>query len=317
MTSARATAFWACWASSMVSSFFAFSAVRSSVASAMAASNSAISSVSLATSEANLAMEVSSWSFSAWRVSTCAVFSFRVCSLVDNSESHQLLCSASSEASSISRVMRSLIICLTLPNGSASTRVASMDSTRLPVLPAWRRKKSATRFWACGACTLERKAARECPPPRVCASVGRCFSAYPLTVSPRMISMAFSMATISSARSCCFSSKDSDFSAHSTLVSANSFSSDTLTSARETACLVSSAALPCLSDMRADLVPMLSFAFSIEAVRSWRTMSKACCAFISSFSTSPFFETNSSKSLFSISTMPPDWNSYAFASGAS
>mmetsp|Transcript_45730 Transcript_45730/g.118683 ORF Transcript_45730/g.118683 Transcript_45730/m.118683 type:complete len:234 (+) Transcript_45730:716-1417(+) len=176
----------------------------------MALSSSAICSVSEATSEANLAMELSSWSFSAWRASTCAVFSFRVCSLVDSSVSHQLLCSASSEASSISRVISSLIICLTFPKGSASTRVASMDSTLLPVLPACWRRKSTTRFWA-GACASERRAASECPPTWVCASVGRCFSAYPLTVSPWMISIAFSMATSSSARSCWRDSKSRAF----------------------------------------------------------------------------------------------------------
>mmetsp|Transcript_10618 Transcript_10618/g.29595 ORF Transcript_10618/g.29595 Transcript_10618/m.29595 type:complete len:289 (-) Transcript_10618:477-1343(-) len=288
----------------MVSSFFAFSAVRSSVASAMALSSSAISSVSLATSEANLAMEASSWSFSAWRVSTCAVFSFRVCSLVDSSVSHQLLCSASSEASSISRVISSLIICLTFPKGSASTRVASMDSTRLPVLPAWRRKKSATRFWACGACTLERKAARECPPPRVCASVGRCFSAYPLTVSPWMISIAFSMATSSSARSCWRDSNWSAFAAQVACRLARYF----LSSSR--VAIVSSisacaAAASSRSLARAGTITLRrSLALPIWAVRSLMRMSNSSAFVLSWFSMLVRSPWNLSRSFSSISMIP-------------
>mmetsp|Transcript_127120 Transcript_127120/g.345102 ORF Transcript_127120/g.345102 Transcript_127120/m.345102 type:complete len:295 (+) Transcript_127120:251-1135(+) len=294
----------------MVSSFFAFSAVRSSVASAMAASNSAISSVSLATSEANLAMEVSSWSFSAWRVSTCAVFSFRVCSLVDNSESHQLLCSASSEASSISRVMRSLIICLTLPNGSASTRVASMDSTLLPVLLAWRRRNSTRRFCACGAKASERRAARECPPAVwVCTRVGRCFSAYPVTVSPLIISMAFSMATSSSARSCWRDSNWSAFAAQVACRLARYF----LSSSR--VAIVSSmsacaAAASCRSFARAGTITLRRWwALLIWAVRSWMRMSYSCALVLSRFSTLVRSPWNLSRSFSSISMMPWAWNS--------
>mmetsp|Transcript_127121 Transcript_127121/g.345108 ORF Transcript_127121/g.345108 Transcript_127121/m.345108 type:complete len:293 (+) Transcript_127121:251-1129(+) len=292
----------------MVSSFFAFSAVRSSVASAMAASNSAISSVSLATSEANLAMELSSWSFSAWRASTCAVFSFRVCSLVDSSVSHQLLCSASSEASSISRVISSLIICLTFPKGSASTRVASMDSTLLPVLPACWRRKSTTRFWA-GACASERRAASECPPTWVCASVGRCFSAYPVTVSPLIISMAFSMATSSSARSCWRDSNWSAFAAQVACRLARYF----LSSSR--VAIVSSisacaAAASSRSLARAGTITLRrSLALPIWAVRSLMRMSNSSAFVLSWFSMLVRSPWNLSRSFSSISMMPWAWNS--------
>mmetsp|Transcript_96226 Transcript_96226/g.254123 ORF Transcript_96226/g.254123 Transcript_96226/m.254123 type:complete len:289 (+) Transcript_96226:663-1529(+) len=66
-------------------------------------------------------MDAWSSSISACRVSTAAVFSLRVCSLVDSSVSHQPLCSASALASSIRRTIRSLISFLTFAKGSSAS----------------------------------------------------------------------------------------------------------------------------------------------------------------------------------------------------
>merc|ERR1719343_108375 len=57
-------------------------------------------------------------------------------------------------------------------------------------------------------------------------------------------------------------------------------------------------------------------AFSIVSVRSCCTMLEACAEFASSFWQSANFVRNSSRNFLSTATMPPDWNSYAFASGA-
>mmetsp|Transcript_61557 Transcript_61557/g.173892 ORF Transcript_61557/g.173892 Transcript_61557/m.173892 type:complete len:259 (-) Transcript_61557:819-1595(-) len=185
----------------MVCSLVAFSSWRSSVAFAMAASKSATAWLNTLMSSVSFEIEASSWSISAWRVSTASVFSLRVCSFVDNSVSHQPLCSASSLASSIKRTMRSLIIFLTRSNGSEETRVAKLS--RMGLESSWLLfcKYSTTR--AC-APRCERPMNTETRavalPLLLCAKDGKYVSALPFTAEPEMISMALLMASSSSAR---------------------------------------------------------------------------------------------------------------------
>mmetsp|Transcript_75358 Transcript_75358/g.190586 ORF Transcript_75358/g.190586 Transcript_75358/m.190586 type:complete len:255 (-) Transcript_75358:774-1538(-) len=206
----------------MVCSFFVFSSWRSLVASAMAVSNSATALVSSEMSSVSLAIDDSNSSISACNVSTASVFSFRVCSFVESSVSHQPLCSASSFASSMRRTMRSLIIFFALAKGSSATRTASAESTRLLRCRPWTRRNSATRCWGTSAAE-DRNCAKE--DPAFCAKDGKYFSAFPLTASLDKISMAFWIASISSARNCCRDSKSEAFCWQVAVKSARYFSS--------------------------------------------------------------------------------------------
>mmetsp|Transcript_24589 Transcript_24589/g.75971 ORF Transcript_24589/g.75971 Transcript_24589/m.75971 type:complete len:252 (+) Transcript_24589:500-1255(+) len=215
---ACATADCASCESLTVCSFVAFSSCRIFVASAMAASRLATPWLSSAMSSPSLAMEDSSSSTSAWSVSTASLFSLRVCSFVASSVSHQPLCSASSFASSTRRTRRSLIIFLTLRKGSAATRPASAESTRLLSSLALTRRYSAARVWVWPA-RSDRRAAREVFVPfalraRVCVSAGKCFSALPDTALLLIILSASLIALISSMRSFCLVWKSVAFCSH-------------------------------------------------------------------------------------------------------
>mmetsp|Transcript_34132 Transcript_34132/g.79169 ORF Transcript_34132/g.79169 Transcript_34132/m.79169 type:complete len:242 (-) Transcript_34132:33-758(-) len=206
----------------MVCSFVAFSSWRILVASDMAASKLATALVNSLISSVNFEIEASNWSISACNVSTASVFSFRVCSFVESSVSHQPLCSASSFASSIKRTIKSLIIFFTFENGSSATRTARAESTRLFKFSALDLKNSATR--SCGAFD---RPERSCASATAlfCISAGKCFSALPLTASLDKISMAFSIAWISSARNCCLDSKSEAFCSQVAVKSERYFSS--------------------------------------------------------------------------------------------
>mmetsp|Transcript_93718 Transcript_93718/g.293169 ORF Transcript_93718/g.293169 Transcript_93718/m.293169 type:complete len:226 (+) Transcript_93718:765-1442(+) len=190
----------------------------------MALSRSATACVSSATSSVSLAIDASSWSISACRVSTASVFSFRVCSFVASSVSHQPLCSASSFASSIKRTRRSLIIFLTLRNGSSATRPASAESTRLSNCLAILLRYEA----ACTCAWPWRSARRAASALPFWSMLGRYLSALPVTAALERISIALLMASISSARSCWRDSKSEAFCSHVAVRSDRYFSSASL-----------------------------------------------------------------------------------------
>mmetsp|Transcript_92272 Transcript_92272/g.266311 ORF Transcript_92272/g.266311 Transcript_92272/m.266311 type:complete len:291 (+) Transcript_92272:622-1494(+) len=290
----------------MVCSFVAFSVWRFFVASAIAESNSATAFVSSLMSSVNFEIDASNWSISACKVSTASVFSFRVCSFVESSVSHQPLCSASSFASSMRRTMRSLIIFFTFANGSSATRTASAESTRLFNLSPLARKNSATR--SCGSLDL---LARNCASaePFFCAKDGKYFSELPFTALLDKISTAFSIASISSARSCCLDSKSDAFCSQVATKSERYFSSASLV-------VVVSLKSPSASALACNFFAFVSafsprsvVACSICAVKSCTNMSKACLLFISAFSKAVRSSTNLSWSFSNISMMPWDLNS--------
>mmetsp|Transcript_97642 Transcript_97642/g.193343 ORF Transcript_97642/g.193343 Transcript_97642/m.193343 type:complete len:249 (+) Transcript_97642:641-1387(+) len=205
----------------MVSSLVAFSSRRIAVAFAIAASSAATASVKSTISSVSFAMEASNASISACSVSTASVFSFLVCSFVDSSVSHHPLCSASSFASSINLVIKSLIIFFTLRKGSAVMRLAKAERTLLLSSFALLCKKSCT--WACTLlCESSLKAASDLP---VCTNVGRYLSALPLTALLEIISMAFAIASNSSVRSCCRDAKSLAFCSQVAVKSARYFTS--------------------------------------------------------------------------------------------
>mmetsp|Transcript_112508 Transcript_112508/g.206474 ORF Transcript_112508/g.206474 Transcript_112508/m.206474 type:complete len:200 (+) Transcript_112508:694-1293(+) len=178
-------------------------------------------------SSVSWAIDAVNSSISAVNVSTCDVFSFRVCSFVVSSVSHQPLCSASSLASSISRTMRSLIIFFTLTKGSSATREAKANSRRLLRRFAW-----ACRYCATRICVFVAEDARSCAstgPCFFCKRLGRYLSALPATAALLMISMAFVIVTISSARNFWRDAKDDAFSEQVAVKSARYASSAFLT----------------------------------------------------------------------------------------
>mmetsp|Transcript_89121 Transcript_89121/g.174392 ORF Transcript_89121/g.174392 Transcript_89121/m.174392 type:complete len:259 (-) Transcript_89121:574-1350(-) len=257
-------------------------------------------------SSVSFAIEASSSSISAWSISTASVFSLRVCSLVDSSVSHQPLCSASSFASSIKRTMRSLIIFFTFAKGSSATRTARAERTRLFKLSPLARRNSATR--SCGAIALPAlNCAKAAPLP--CTNDGRYFSAFPFTALLDKISIAFSMASISSARSCCRDSKSDAFCSHVAVSSDRYFSSATFV-------VVVSCRSPSASALACNFLAFVSafsprsvVACSVCAVRSWMSISCACLLFISAFSKAVRSSTNLSWSFSNTSMMPWDLNS--------
>mmetsp|Transcript_29540 Transcript_29540/g.84862 ORF Transcript_29540/g.84862 Transcript_29540/m.84862 type:complete len:258 (-) Transcript_29540:730-1503(-) len=256
-------------------------------------------------SSVSLAMDASSWSISACRVSTASVFSFRVCSLVESSVSHQPLCSASSLASSMRRVRRSLIIFFTLRKGSSATRPASIERTRLLRSRARACRYEAALDWT----SLRRSALRAASDAACCAREGRCLSALPDTASLEMISMALLRATSSSERSCCRATKSVAFCSHVAVSSLRYCTSALLVvvvSSRSPSVL----ALACsLFALVADFWPLSWVACRICAFRSCISIPYACCVLISSLSRVVRSATNLSSSFASTSMTPWDWNS--------
>eukprot|EP00438_Fugacium_kawagutii_P036324 Skav220736 [mRNA] locus=scaffold2753:293670:302295:+ [translate_table: standard] len=100
------------------------------------------------------------------------------------------------------------IMAFTLATGSAPTRSAVADSTRLFSAPARCWRKRATWSSSTGRASLDRRKAREVP---VLSSKGRCFSALPATAPLLMMSWALLRASNSSLRSFWRSSKAAAF----------------------------------------------------------------------------------------------------------
>mmetsp|Transcript_1432 Transcript_1432/g.3867 ORF Transcript_1432/g.3867 Transcript_1432/m.3867 type:complete len:298 (-) Transcript_1432:655-1548(-) len=297
----------------MVARFFSFSAARRSLASFTELSNKEMSFCIVAMSSLSCAILALPDSMSAVRPSMDSVSFVRVILLSPSSLSQKPLCSASPLASSSRRVIKSLINFLTLTNGSAAIFCANIASSlffnRLPSCS----KKSSTcpRTPAVSEAEAPRNpnCAMALPVFFAVAARDKCCSAAPCTPSAERISMAFSNASISSARNCCFSSKECCFSLHSTFVSDKDLASSTCTAWVELNCFFKFAASSCFDDLFIDLSETSCFAVSSDDDKSCANMSCACCEFISSFSSSLFFSTNSPRNRLSISTIPPDWNS--------
>mmetsp|Transcript_15713 Transcript_15713/g.41576 ORF Transcript_15713/g.41576 Transcript_15713/m.41576 type:complete len:232 (+) Transcript_15713:782-1477(+) len=164
-------------------------------------------------------------------------------------------CSASPWASSRSLAIMPEIIFLNLPKGSASSFWARRPSSLLCKRAPSRVRKSRTRTrmpWA-------RSAAEPCwlPAPLICTRLPplatcarpRCFAAEAWRSSEERISTAFARASISSARSVCFSPKESLFSLHSTEVSWKVDLSSASTLCVDCSCFLSSADASCLPSL--------------------------------------------------------------------
>mmetsp|Transcript_126648 Transcript_126648/g.343815 ORF Transcript_126648/g.343815 Transcript_126648/m.343815 type:complete len:292 (+) Transcript_126648:662-1537(+) len=279
----------------------------------MAPSSSATAEESSAISSPSFATEAVSSSSSACSSSTACVFSFRVCSFVESSVSHQPLCSASSFASSIRRTMRSLIIFFTFLNGSSCARAAIWDSTRLPVCSARSCRYAAARPCASGT-DSDRSAASE--EAFVWSRAGRCFSALPCTAPLEMISMACAKASSSSARSVCRDSKSEAFCAQMAVRSSRYFLSAARVSVVSVRSALASAAIWRFFALNCVLSEMSALAWSLWAVMSCIVSVYAFFLSSSSFSSVVRSLMNLSSNLASISMMPCDWNSYPNASGA-
>mmetsp|Transcript_55329 Transcript_55329/g.91530 ORF Transcript_55329/g.91530 Transcript_55329/m.91530 type:complete len:291 (+) Transcript_55329:713-1585(+) len=282
----------------------------------MAASRAATAAVSSAMSAAHFAIEAVSSSISALSCSTAAVFSARVLALVAISVSHQPLCSASSFASSMSFTMRSLIIFFTFWNGSSEMRAATCESKRLLSALACLCRKVATRAWASVALTARSMARADVFLPACCSMLGKYVSAAPDTELLAMIEIAFSIASNSSARNSCRDSKSDVFCAQVASKSALYLLSAAKTAEASSRSPVASAFICSSWALSSDFFVASDVDLAMALSRSAISISYACLEFISVFSRSVRFSVNSSRSFSSMSTTPPDWNSYAFASGA-
>mmetsp|Transcript_138194 Transcript_138194/g.385516 ORF Transcript_138194/g.385516 Transcript_138194/m.385516 type:complete len:288 (-) Transcript_138194:696-1559(-) len=287
----------------------------------MAFLSSATSCASVAALSAKAAMVALPSSVAAVSLSTSALSSVRVTRLLPISLSQKPSCSASAWASSWRRVIMPSIIALTFAKGSVATCFASRPRRWL-----WIRAPSAARNSRRRPRMPSARAPAPWPPPASCTRAAvagrrcarlRCCSAAVRTSGAESISMAFSIASISSVRNFCFSSKDSCFSLHSAFVVANIFSFSALTLMVAASCFLAAATASAFRSFSTVFSPSPFFAFSTVSVRSMVSISWACLEFISSFWLSPNFALKSSLSLWSSSTMLPDWNSYALASGAS
>mmetsp|Transcript_28709 Transcript_28709/g.76602 ORF Transcript_28709/g.76602 Transcript_28709/m.76602 type:complete len:286 (+) Transcript_28709:893-1750(+) len=209
-------------ASATVWALTAFSSLRSLVASCCSARIWAMSSPSLAISSVRSSMSAVSLSAAASRDSTLEALFSRVCLFVASSALQNALWSASALACSINLTMRSLIIFLTLPNGSSVTRVAIRARYWLPSFLAFACRYAAAFLRLSSPPPLLLSCARDVA---FWTSCGRYFWAFPLTSSLDKISWALAMATSSSFRSTWFCSYSFAFASHSVFVSAKIFSS--------------------------------------------------------------------------------------------
>mmetsp|Transcript_20714 Transcript_20714/g.40508 ORF Transcript_20714/g.40508 Transcript_20714/m.40508 type:complete len:203 (-) Transcript_20714:927-1535(-) len=178
---------------------------RNFVAFFMVVSSNAIALLSSATSLANLAIEASNRSISAFNDSTASDFSCRVAAFLVNSVSHQPLRSASLPSSSMSFDRRSRNIFLTLPNLSTEAKFAAASNTRLLRARAWSCRYSDTS--TCPGllrpeCIAANTVAVACVCCLTCEVSSKETETF-VTASPEMMLMAFLMASSSSARSAC------------------------------------------------------------------------------------------------------------------
>mmetsp|Transcript_126518 Transcript_126518/g.366247 ORF Transcript_126518/g.366247 Transcript_126518/m.366247 type:complete len:279 (-) Transcript_126518:648-1484(-) len=236
----------------------------------------------------------------------------RVILLFPISVSQKPSCCASWFASSSKRVIMASIIFLTLPKGSAPICCASMEiwslCRRLPSLSRnsrTRRRMPSLR----SAPSMPATCNNACDALLLACANAKCFSALPMTSGEERISTALAMASISSARSCCFSWKDMLFSEHSVVISDSVFSFAAFCSSVSASSFLSCASSSALRSFTILVSSISWFLFSMESWRSWMIIAEACLEFISAFWLSPSFSLNWSCKRLSISTMPPDWNS--------
>mmetsp|Transcript_50762 Transcript_50762/g.110509 ORF Transcript_50762/g.110509 Transcript_50762/m.110509 type:complete len:264 (-) Transcript_50762:810-1601(-) len=262
-------AVWAASASFTVSEFLDFSPLRSTVASCTAWSSWASSLERSAVDSESIMISDLPFSTPEVSMSMSSDSLLRVILFLPSSVSQKPSCSASAFASSMRRVIMESIIDFTLAKGSAAI---FCESRARPLL--FRRRPSVarkSRTWRRrGAAVWPRSCTREVA--WVWASE-RCFSALPVTSGDCMISVAFSMASISSARSFCFSSKDMLFSEHSASMFFRVFSFSALISTVAPSSFLLDAFLAILRSFVAVLSLMSLPAFEMEAVRSATTMS--------------------------------------------
>mmetsp|Transcript_33145 Transcript_33145/g.64245 ORF Transcript_33145/g.64245 Transcript_33145/m.64245 type:complete len:273 (+) Transcript_33145:575-1393(+) len=224
------TATWAWFASFTTCAFSFFSVMRSFAASARSPSISDTASLSWLISSPNFAISAVSFSDSAVSLSTSAALFSRVSLLLASSEVQYPCCSASSLASSISLVIKSLIIFLTFSKGSVMVWAAINARYLLPSALERDCRKAAARCcnvrsfctkliaWANALAFLDWMSAAD----------GKCFSALPATASLVRIEIASSIALISSDRVIWFCSYSFDLTWHSASVSDRAFSSSAL-----------------------------------------------------------------------------------------
>mmetsp|Transcript_126513 Transcript_126513/g.366234 ORF Transcript_126513/g.366234 Transcript_126513/m.366234 type:complete len:302 (-) Transcript_126513:460-1365(-) len=300
----------------MVALFLAFSASRSSVASPMAFCSSATSLVSSSVSADSSAIVDLPLSMAAESPSMSSCNFVRVTLFLPISVSQKPSCCASWFASSSKRSIIEPIMAFTFANGSAMMLSASIAMRLLCNRRPSASRNSRMRRWAPVARSEERRKTRDVAWRAAACGKARCFSALPDTSSEDRISIAFAMASISSARNCCFSWNDIFFSVHSVVISDKVFSLSAKTVSSDAFCFSSSAFCSAFRLFSLVISRTECSAFSMKSSWSLLAMLNACCPFISSFCVVASCERNSSCNRFSIEMTPPDWNSYAFASGA-
>mmetsp|Transcript_54107 Transcript_54107/g.159205 ORF Transcript_54107/g.159205 Transcript_54107/m.159205 type:complete len:274 (-) Transcript_54107:784-1605(-) len=267
-------AVWAASASFTVSEFLDFSPLRSTVASCTAWSSWASSLERSAVDSESIMISDLPFSTPEVSMSMSSDSLLRVILFLPSSVSQKPSCSASWLASSIRRVIMSSIIFFTLAKGSEASFCASRDRSLL-----FRRSPSDSRkaftllrglmsLASLPVCTL---AERRCWMRALAWPAwarARCFSEAPATSGEPMISTAFMMAWISSARRVCFSSKDIFFSLHSAVVSENIFSFSAFMATTAFSCFWSRAFFSALPSFSAVFSEASFSAFSMESVRS-------------------------------------------------
>mmetsp|Transcript_15716 Transcript_15716/g.45968 ORF Transcript_15716/g.45968 Transcript_15716/m.45968 type:complete len:256 (+) Transcript_15716:251-1018(+) len=255
-------------------------------------------------------MELSSSSIALCSRSTSADRAVRTCSLVASSESHQPLCEASSLASSMRRMMRSLTIFFTLAKGSSRTRTARAERMRLLIFSARRSRNAATRCCA-GLCPLESSCISEAlrPWPPCTRDVARYLSETARTWLLERISMACSMAAISSVRSFWRSSKSASFCLQLAVVSVRYFVSPAFVAVTSSSSPFQVAASWRFFAFSWTFSETAASAVVLDFFRSWTSSSCAWRVFISSFSSAERSSMNFSFSFWRMSRTPADRNS--------
>mmetsp|Transcript_89953 Transcript_89953/g.178755 ORF Transcript_89953/g.178755 Transcript_89953/m.178755 type:complete len:202 (-) Transcript_89953:669-1274(-) len=200
----------------------------------------------------------------------------------------------------------SLIIFFTLAKGSEAALSATKAKNRLPLAFAFALSISTTRCCSAGLdeplCTKDEEAC-------TCISAGRYLSACPFTESLERIPTASSIALISSTRVTWFFSYSLERKAHSTLVSASTFSSSFLDVEVVARSALEDAASSRASALRSVFCPTSFLSKAMSSISCCFSVSKFALAFISSFSTTVSCSLNPLSNFSNNLTTPPDWNS--------
>mmetsp|Transcript_16775 Transcript_16775/g.44386 ORF Transcript_16775/g.44386 Transcript_16775/m.44386 type:complete len:231 (-) Transcript_16775:766-1458(-) len=224
-------------------------------------------------------------STAASRASISSCSRVRVTLLLPISSSQNPSWSASSFASSSSRVIMPSMSFLTLAKGSVS--ILSASSTRDLLFsrpPSFRRNSRTRRRTPRPASAAEREAWTRATPPLAGSWANeRCWPAAPATSGEDMISTAFPSASISSLRNFCFSWNDRSFSKHSAVMPFRVFLFASMTAPVAESCFLSSAAAFSFRCAWAVLSAMSRWAFSFASFRSSMMVLWACWEFSSSF----------------------------------